>query len=607
MKTGEISRRRKAVVTDTLDLRKPIWLVVAIVLASGGVAGTANAAERTDRPPTFLVNVAPTQSAQAPTRNFDIPAGDLQTALSAFSRQADLQLLYPAELTEGLRTEGLRGIFTAEQALTQLLTGTGLRFKSTGADAVTLERISAIGGSGPARLEPITVEAILPGTLTESYNAPDSFAATRTDTPVIDTPQSIQSVTRQALEDAGATEIADSYDYLAGITRENNTGGLFGDDYIARGFATDNILFNGNRTGQPTTLDTANVERVETLRGPTGTLFGRADPGGLINVVTKQPLAQPFHQVEVSGGTGFFGDGKRYRDLRATLDTGGPVDDDGQVRYRLNTAAEYEKSFREDIDKKLFFISPVVDIELDKKTVANVELTYQYRQDAFDRGVFFVEDELRLSPDFNIADGQQPDIEKHYVSGAFRIDRALNDMLTARLGIYTSYNNFDGEGIQVGSVTGTTATAQRRLLDGSDVFVTVQPELVAELPTGPIGHTVLFGVDASYQENKVHLPIAPAGAPFNVFDPDFPVDAPPIDISQPGNAVFDRDLTAASIGVYVEDQLDLSEQWKLLLGLRWDGVRLSEETSFFFNTGGPPLQSSADEDLTDSALLPRVG
>ena len=544
--------------------------------------------------------------AQAAATDFEIPAQSLTDALVLFSRQSGLQVSAEASVTRDVPSPGVAGRMTAEAALQRLLAGSGISFRFIGESSVALERSAAAGSdAGPLRLAPITVDAVLQGTLTDSYAAPDNFASTRTNTLAIDTPQSTQAITRQALRDTGATEVSDAYDYLAGISRENNFGGITGDQYLARGFETDNILINGNRSGAPTTLDTANVERIEAIRGPTATLFGRADPGGLVNVVTKQPLSEPFYEAELQGGTGFVGDGARYRDVRATVDTGGPIDEQGRVRYRLNAAAEYERSFRQDIDDKLFFVSPVVDFEIDDRTIANIELVYQYRDFVFDRGVPFIGGEPRLPVDWYAGEDQAPSIDANYLSNTLRVDRELTDALTARLGIYTSYNAVDGEGIEIRRVLAdATATAGRNIYDSTDLVVTLQPELVAEFETGPFGHTALFGIDASYRRNKFQIIGTQAGTPFDPLDTDFPVDVPEIDLSQPGSFDSFTDLTAKEFGVYVQNQIDLSDQWKLLAGLRWDAVWLDAEAeatfTSFFNT-------ESEGDFQDNAFLPRVG
>ena len=554
----------------------------------------------------LLAMVAPGVAQDSPPVAIDLPAQPLGQSLVDLAGQTGVTIVAPDALVAGKAAPAVSGNLTPEEALRRLLAGSGLstRIGEGGAIIVT-EAPSDQPESGPARLAPITVDAVLAGTLTDSYAAPDNFASTRTETPTIDTPQSTQAITRQALDDAGATEVSDAYDYLAGINRENNFGGITGDQYLARGFETDNILINGNRSGSPTTLDTANVERVEAIRGPTATLFGRADPGGLVNVVTKQPLAEPFYEVDLQGGSGFFDEGARYRDARATLDTGGPIDEQGRLRYRFNAAAEYERSFRKDIDDKLFFVSPVVDFEVDDRTIANVELVYQYRDFVFDRGIPFIDGEPEVPVDWYVGEDQAPSIDANYFSGTVRVDREVNDALTARLGLYASYSDVDGEGIEIRRVLAdATATAGRNVYDSSDIVITLQPELVAEFETGPVGHTALFGIDASYRRNKFEILGTPAGAPFDLLDTDFPVDVPEIDLSQPGSFEAVNDLTAKEFGIYVQDQIDLSDQWKLLAGLRWDAVWLDAEAestfTSFFNT-------ESEGDFQDNAFLPRVG
>ena len=536
-----------------------------------------------------------------PTIRFDISSQPLPTALLVFGRQAGLQVTVDSAATAGKQAPPVVGSFTAEEALSRLLAGSGLSWRFVGDSTVTLERAGAGEESGPARLGTIKVGAIREGEITDSYADPRNFAATRTDTPVIDTPQSTQAITRQALEDAGATSVADAFQYLAGITPGNVNGGLEGNEYLARGFNADNILINGNRGGRPVALDTANVERVEAIRGPTATLFGRADPGGLVNVVTKQPLAEPFYEADLQGGSGFFGDGSRYRDVRGAIDAGGPIDEQGRVRYRFNAAAEYERSFRQDIDNTLFFVSPVVDVELDDKTVANLELTYQYRDFVFDQGVPFIDGEPQLPLDFWWGEGQTPSVDAHYLSGALRVDRELSDALTARLGVYSNYEYVDGRSIQGSLRSGSQARARQSDFDQSNLIVTVQPELVAELTTGPIGHTLLFGVDASYRSFEVNNDIGRFGTSFNIFEPNFPVDIRDIDLSQPGTFSAANEGTATELGLYVQDQVDLSEQWKLLAGLRWDAVWLDGDSEIL------PFFPRQDGDFDDSALLPRLG
>ncbi len=575
--------------------------VFAAAAAIGGVSAHADpgASKGPQGEPAVLI-------AQSEVLRFDIPAQPLSQSLRDVTRQAGLQFLADSTLTQGLSAPALVGEMSASEALSQLLSGTGLVHSIDGRN-VTLDR-SDTSKSGQLQLDTITVEAVLEGTTTRSYAAPDSFSATRTDTPLIETPQSAQSVSRQALEDTGAENLADAYEYLAGISRDNTQGGLQGDEYLARGFGTDNILFNGNRTSSASTLDTANVERVEALRGPTAALFGKGDPGGLINVVTKQPLSEHFHELTVSGGDGLGGEGGRFRQGRVELDLGGPVTEDRDLRYRFNAAYEDEKSFRSDVDEKVFFVSPVFDYRVNDESLVNLEFAYQHREDTFDRGVFFVNNQLILPRDFNLAEGNTGRIDKDYVSGTLRLEREFNANWTGRLGVYASSDVRDGEGVQQGGVNGNIAQRQRRDVESVNRFFTLQPELVGEVETGSLGHTFLIGLDAQHERSSFFGLVGPRGGAVDVFNPDFSIAIPAIDstLSAIGSSLFDGTIQGESYGLYAQDQIDITDEWKLLVGGRVDRVDLTSNLITAFNIGALNV-STTKATFKDTHFSPRAG
>lgn len=123
-------------------------------------------------------------------------------------------------------------------------------------------------------------------------------AATRTDTPLIETPQAVRVVPRQLLNDLGASRLADAVDFVSGVSRLNDFGGNW-DNYAIRGFSnTDGgSLLNGFASGRGygPQRDAATIERVEFLKGPAAALYGSSEPGGTLNVVTKKPQFTPSH------------------------------------------------------------------------------------------------------------------------------------------------------------------------------------------------------------------------------------------------------------------------------------------------------------------------
>ncbi len=539
--------------------------------------------------------------AVAQTENivFSIPAGPLTDALLQFGIQSGLQVSADNAAVRDKVSGGVSGAMSPETALEQVLAGTGIGFQKTGANTVTL-RVADGAGVGPFHLNPITVEAVLGGTLSDSYNNPYSFSATRTDTPLIETPQSAQSLPRQAIEDSGARKVGDTFDYLAGVVKENNVGGQVGDRYTARGFTADNILINGNRTGTPQSLDLGNVEQVEVLRGPTATLFGRGESGGLINVVTKQPLSEQYAAATLEGASGVYGEGDRLKNGRVALDAGGPMDEAGRIRYRFNLAAQNKISFRDEIDEQVFLIAPVVEAEIDKDTVVNFEASYQYGNEQFDRGVPFIYGEPLLDRNFNPGGNDIPDVDKHYVSSIFRADHTLSNTWRARVGFYSSATFLQGGGIEVTNTNGQTTALRRRNETLEEYFFTFQPELIGEFETGSVGHTLLMGADFGFDRSHANSKIGANSATYDLLNPAFPTVP---EVIGTGNQYFQADRKETGTGFYVQDQVDLTDAWKVLLGLRYDRIQLSNDTDY----AQPGFTTNVDEFYSDDVFLPRMG
>src|SRR3990167_5181299 len=130
----------------------------------------------------------------------------------------------------------------------------------------------------------------------QGYRATRSASATKTDTAIRDIPQSISVIPVSVLNDLGSTSVERALDFAGGVSKQNNFGGLTLYEYSVRGFTTSEFYkdgFSANR-GYPSTPDAANLERIEVLKGPAASLYGRGDPGGTVNIVTKKPQAERF-------------------------------------------------------------------------------------------------------------------------------------------------------------------------------------------------------------------------------------------------------------------------------------------------------------------------
>ncbi len=226
--------------------------------------------------------------------DFSIPAGSLGNALTAFGRQAGLQVTYLASTAAGKTSPGFSGSASREQALSRILAGSGLVYSFPNATTVAISApATGIGGGaadGSTALEPITVQGENAWGPVDGYVAKRSATGTKTDTPLIQTPQSISIVTRDQAEAQGAQSLAQALRYSAGVAAEVRGSATRYDIPYIRGFGspTDPVQFldglrmlRGGGYAFPQ-IETYGVERIEFLKGPSSTLYGGSMSGGAI-------------------------------------------------------------------------------------------------------------------------------------------------------------------------------------------------------------------------------------------------------------------------------------------------------------------------------------
>ena len=204
------------------------------------------------------------------------------------------------------------------------------------------------------------------------YYVPAASTATRTDTPLNEIPQSIQVIPREVLEDQGVIRLNDALRNVSGVV-STAQGSVLGQRFAIRGFEGASILrdgfrltFAGDTFGFP---ELANLQTVEVLKGPASILVGSIEPGGVINLVSKQPLSEPFYALELQVGN---------RELISpNLDFSGPLTADGRLLYRLNALVRTEESFRDyDIDIRRSFIAPTISWQISDRTDLSISLEY---------------------------------------------------------------------------------------------------------------------------------------------------------------------------------------------------------------------------------------
>jgi len=436
-------------------------------------------------------------------------------------------------------------------------------------------------------------ELTVPGLLEQGYQVDRATTATKTDTPIFDTPASVQVVPRQVIEEQRVFQLKDVYRNVSGVQPEA-TGGFVAnrETLFIRGFQNQFLYRDGFRTNPFTPFDPATSERVEVLKGPASVLYGLVEPGGIVNILSKRPLSEPYYRLEQDIGSFDF--------YRTAFDISGPITEDKRFLYRLNAAYTNTESFREFVDAERVIVAPVVTWRLTPDTTLTLEGSYAHEDRMWDDGVAF---DVRGKPAIPISrylnDPTFPgsrfeDIFAGYVlehrfterwrlRNAFQFHRATHDFEAART---------FGPPDEDGNVP--------RIYD-SDRFTTQEFQFILELhgdaSLGPTDHKLLAGVDVLYREflpRGLTRAFRSAAPPINIFNPVYgftPVRTPKAD------SFFETRW----VGLYVQDQVSMlpGKNLKLLAGGRVDYVEQKDGRRTL------TARSSADQD--DVAFTPRVG
>src|SRR5215813_2736015 len=275
------------------------------------------------------------------SQRFDIPPGPLETVLATFQKLTDLQALIPNEELRTIPSPGVSGDYTVENALAQILAGTGVTYRFTGQKIVTLE------------LEGVAASVEILGRITAS--------SPKYTEPLRDTPQTITVISKEVIEEQGATTLRDVLKNVPGLTITAGEGGTpAGDNLTLRGFSARNDIFiDGVRDLSPQSRDPFNLEQVDVVKGPGSVYTGRGSTGGSINLTNKTPgLKRSF------GGTLDFG---TDRTRRATADVNIPFND--SIAFRLNLLAHHSGVAGRDVVKyDRWGVAPSITFGLGKPT-----------------------------------------------------------------------------------------------------------------------------------------------------------------------------------------------------------------------------------------------
>ncbi len=482
-------------------------------------------------------------------RRFDISEGTLEDVLGAFAKTTGIRVMFGADGMKTLHSPGVKGLYAPEQALKIVLADTGTTYSFTAPDEVMIQLASVS----------MSVEV--------TAGIPETISTPKYTELVLDTPQTINVVGQQTMQEQGVTSLRDALRNVAGISLAAGEGGAQGDNLTIRGFSARNDIFlDGMRDFGSYYRDPFNYQSVEVLQGPTSTTFGRGSTGGIVNQESKTPQTGRF----IGGSLQFGSDLTR----RVTADINEPL---GQsAAFRLNIMGNDSKVAERDIaENRRFGVAPSLAFGLGKTTRLVLNYLHQQEDDTPDYGIPWL---------FN---GPAPvDRTNYYGFEDANYLRTNVDIATARvehdfgsnftLRNQARYGHYKRDAqITEARVAGTptldtplediNVTRNQIAVDSLETYLGDQLDLTMPFRTGFAQHSVVAGVEGG-RETSSPTRFAWTGVPgTSLLNPDE-------NQQFVGTSVANSNVNtlATSFGMYAVDTVKLSRKWDVVGGVRWD-------------------------------------
>ncbi|AZF35534.1 Ferrichrome-iron receptor [Pseudomonas sp. R4-39-08] len=420
----------------------------------------------------------------------------------------------------------------------------------------------------------------------QGYRATRSASATKTDTALRDIPQSISVIPATVLKDLGSTSVERALEFAGGVSKQNNFGGLTLYEYSVRGFTTSEFYqdgFSANR-GYPSTPDAANIERIEVLKGPAASLYGRGDPGGTVNIVTKKPQPEAFTTLQTSAGSW-----DRYR---TALDVNTPLDAEGNVLSRVNLAVEDNHSFRDHVESKRVFVAPSFSWQLNPDTSLLVESEFVRHSSTFDRGIV---DAPGVSRSTFLGEPNDGDIDNHNNRIQATLEHHLNDAWKLRLASHYKQGSLWGDASENRALNADGHTLNRRYRERSMGWhdSITQLELRGLIDIGSWQHELLVGTEYEDYRKQERVTATDGSYPIDLYNPVYGQPKP--NGKRSGTDFFEQTKSHA---LNLQDQIIFTDRLRGMLGARFE--HFEQSTDDF-------ARNHAKSRQTHDALTQRAG
>ncbi|MEL6462181.1 MAG: TonB-dependent siderophore receptor [Cyanobacteria bacterium J06621_15] len=445
------------------------------------------------------------------------------------------------------------------------------------------------------------IELVVTGSAPTRYRIIESSVGTRTDTPVINVPQSIQAIPDEVLDEQGVTNLGDAIRNSAGVTTGRVASDAPSITPVIRGFESKNTLRNGLRdTTLGTLSEVTNIERIEVLKGPASVLFGQGDLGGTVNLITKVPLNEPLYKFDFQAG--------QFGLYRPSIDITGPLGNrSDSPAYRLTSSYQWSDSFRDFEERQTFFVSPVLKLINSDRTqlIAEVEhLTFNTTGNAPELpalGTVIDNPEGEIDSSINLGEPSLSRNESRATRWGYRLKHDFSDNLKFTNELLVSNVDVPESTFVVSTSLRDNRNLDRVLLKNPNELSSfnLNTSLLGKFTTGDIKHELLFGVEVSRDTFDDKIEINGIFDSIDIFNPQYSPDSvAPFTIP---NA--DTTSETNTVGFYLQDQISLSDEWIVVLGGRFD---IADQTYESRDGEGNSISTQSFE-RTDEAFSPRAG
>ncbi len=421
----------------------------------------------------------------------------------------------------------------------------------------------------------------------DSYLLADTTSATKTDVPVLETPQAVTTITRKQLDDQNPQTVKDALNYTAGALSAPDSTSRY-DSVFLRGFGgfgtttrivdfLDGLKLQRGQAFALPSVDPFLLDRIDVLKGPSALLYGQTSPGGLINQVSRDPSATFSNEVRIEGGS--------HGRVQGGFTSRGPLDDAGIWQYSLSGVARRSGTRYDGVDEERFALAPGLTWEPDADTRLTLRGLYQkdpeggYFNSIYPRFLAPSAYKSALGRKLNVGDPKFDSYDREQYGLGYDFFHRFNDVVSVRSRTRYSAIDLDFRSLQIiGPVTGGGLLPRQALHSLEDVHgVSSDNSMQFEFATGAIDHTALAGFDfqRSVSNWEYRFNLAPS---LDVTNPRYGVPIGPL------ATVIDSEQTLTQIGGYIQDQLSYGGL-RATLGVRYDWTeqqtenRLSATTS----------------------------